>query len=77
MAWKLHCFENVTSYIVSGILRLLEVPTSRGSSRPLLIPLTYHQVSRSVMSYSFATPWTVVCQDPLSMEFSRQEYWSG
>ena len=25
----------------------------------------------------FATPWTVVCQAPLSMEFSRQEYWSG
>ena len=24
-----------------------------------------------------ATPWTVVCQDPLSVEFSRQEYWSG
>ena len=21
--------------------------------------------------------WTVACQDPLSMEFSRQEYWSG
>ena len=21
--------------------------------------------------------WTVVCQDPLSMGFSRQEYWSG
>ena len=25
----------------------------------------------------FATPWTVTCQAPLSMEFSRQEYWSG
>ena len=24
----------------------------------------------------FATPWTVVCQAPLSMESSRQEYWS-
>ena len=22
-------------------------------------------------------PWTVACQTPLSMEFSRQEYWSG
>ena len=26
---------------------------------------------------SFATPQTVPCQAPLSMEFSRQEYWSG
>ena len=25
----------------------------------------------------FATPWTVACQAPLSMELSRQEYWSG
>ena len=25
----------------------------------------------------FATPWTVDLQAPLSMGFSRQEYWSG
>ena len=25
----------------------------------------------------FVTLWTVVCQAPLSMEFSRQAYWSG
>ena len=25
----------------------------------------------------FATPWTVARQAPLSMRFSRQEYWSG
>ena len=30
----------------------------------------------SVMSDSLWTPWTVACQVPLSMEFSRQEYWS-
>ena len=24
----------------------------------------------------FLIPWTVACQAPLSMEFSRQEYWS-
>ena len=29
------------------------------------------------MSDSFATPWTVACQIPLSMGFPRQEYWSG
>ena len=26
---------------------------------------------------TLATPWTVACQVPLSMGFSRQEYWSG
>ena len=25
----------------------------------------------------FATQWTVACQAPPSMGFSRQEYWSG
>ena len=25
----------------------------------------------------FVTPWTVAQQAPLSMEFPRQEYWSG
>ena len=25
----------------------------------------------------FATPWTVAYQAPQSVEFSRQEYWSG
>ena len=29
------------------------------------------------MDDSFATPWTVACQAPLSMGFPRQEYWSG
>ena len=27
--------------------------------------------------WCFATPWTVAHQAPLSMGFSRQEYWSG
>ena len=25
----------------------------------------------------FVTPWTIACQAPLSMGFSRQGYWSG
>ena len=33
-------------------------------------------VSHSVVSNS-ATPWAIALQAPLSMEFSRQEYWSG
>ena len=33
-------------------------------------------ISCSVVSDS-AIPWTVALQAPLSMGFSRQEYWSG
>ena len=34
-------------------------------------------VSQSVVLDSFATPWTVARQAPLSMGFSGQDYWSG
>ena len=33
-------------------------------------------LSHSDMSDS-AIPWTVACQAPLSIEFSKQEYWNG
>ena len=36
-----------------------------------------YKVSHSVVSNSFETPWTITHQVPLSMGFSRQEYWSG
>ena len=41
----------------------------------LFIPLLFF--SCSVVSNSSATPWTVARQAPLSVKFSRQEYWSG
>ena len=40
-----------------------------GSLRKLASVLGHVQLLR--------TPWTVACQSPLSMEFSRREYWSG
>ena len=33
--------------------------------------------AKSLVSDSFVTLWTVALQAPLSMGFSRQEYWSG
>ena len=38
---------------------------------------SYENASCSVVSNSFSTPWTIASQAPLSMKFSRQEYWSG
>ena len=44
-------------------------------------PLSNELVSKWVKLLSrvrlFVTPWTVAHQAPPSMEFSRQEYWSG
>ena len=34
-------------------------------------------LSRFSRVWLFVSPWTVTLQGPLSMEFSRQEYWSG
>ena len=42
-------------------------------SRPLGANLL---ISCSVVSDSFATPWTVALQAPLSMGYPRQEYWT-
>ena len=39
-------------------------------------PILYCCYLISVMSDSFAIPWTVAHQAPLSMAFPRQEYWS-
>ena len=45
-----------------------------GFKIPLLLLLLLSRVSRVRL---LATPWTAVYQAPLSMGFSRQEYWSG
>ena len=42
----------------------------------LVVCMRACMLSHSVMSNS-ATPWAVACQTPLSMGFSRQEYWTG
>ena len=46
----------------------------------VVLCLFYKDVCMSaklLVSDSFVTPWTVALQAPLSMGFSRQEYWSG
>ena len=66
----------------SGNLRLTGIPGGQ-LSRELQLPTLPISggmgavLSHSVMSNSFATPWTEVRQAPLSMGFSRQEYRSG
>ena len=42
-------------------------------------PLSSTSVCSQLLScvWLFVTPGTITCQAPLSVEFSRQEYWSG
>ena len=46
-----------------------------------LAPLCSWEIEICVSRFSriqlFATPWTAALQAPLSLKFSRQEYWSG
>ena len=48
--------------------------TTLGPATPHLGTYVCQSLSRVQL---FATPWTVALQAPLSIEFSRQEYWSG
>ena len=48
------------------------LPACHLSSRPWCWVLSYFSCV-----CLFVTPWTVASQAPLSMGFSRQEYWSG
>ena len=63
------------------ILEWIEMPSSKESSKPGIKPVSpcvsfmHAQLFNCVRL--FAIPWTLVCQVPLSMGFSRQEYESG
>ena len=64
---------------IPGLFTCLKVFSRHGflKQNAFVLPnIPYVCVSRSVMSNS-VTPWTIGCQALLSMEFSRQEYWSG
>ena len=44
---------------------------------PMYLPWSDGKVKSLSRVQLFATPWTAAYQAPLSMGFSRQEYWSG
>ena len=55
-----------------------ELSTTTSAARLQVSLLFFHSEDR-VLSHVqfFLTPWTVAHQAPPSMEFSREEYWSG
>ena len=62
-------FSHLVNFIPSGsVCQVLSVLVTISVCVPVLC---------SVMSQFFVTSWTVACQAPLSVEFSRQQYWSG
>ena len=61
----------VGSYVGFSLLLLVSLAILTGIIKTCVHPqlLNYVQL--------FATLWTVICHTPLSIGFSRQEYWSG
>ena len=50
-------------------------PKERQWQRMFKVKESESEVAQSCLT--LCDPWTVARQSPLSMEFSRQEYWSG
>ena len=65
--WKAHLFLHH---------KISDIQTRRCCSSVILLSYVLHSQSLSHV-WLFVTPYTVTCQAPLCMEFSRQEYWSG
>ena len=64
------------NYPIRGAKRMQR---NKGNLQELWMPLGETRYPRCLLSpvWLFATPWTVAGQAPLSMGFSRPEYWNG
>ena len=69
--WILFLWE--TSVLVVCVFCCVYLLTFFPSFSLILLLLLFF--SYQVMSNSYAKPWTVACQAPLSMGFPRQKYW--
>ena len=68
--------EELRSHIPCGAARKMNKRNPEKDRPGHTVVLRSESVSHSVVSPS-ATPWTAARQAPLSIEFSRQEYWTG
>ena len=82
-SWKIdgETVETVSDFIFGGSKITVDGDCSHEIKRLLLLGrkvmtnLGGGLVTQSCLT--LVTPWTIACQAPLSMGFSRQEYWSG
>ena len=75
-----HFHVNVNCQVVKSFLALsLRVPLCKACDKYNFTWVYMYVCVCVLVSHVqlFATPWTPACQTPLSMGFSRQEYWSG
>ena len=74
-------YSRASSCFISLSFYLSKFSVTEAASCPLisiLLPFIECVCAQLLSSIQlFAAPWTIACQAPLCMEFSRQEYWSG
>ena len=63
---------NITQVNMRGVSQNTEIP-SQGPLHMCVCVCVYVLVTQ--LCLTLCDPWTVACQAPLSMEFSRQEYY--
>ena len=73
------CKNTLFHYGLSQEIGFSSLCYTVGPCLTILNVIVCFYLSACVLSHVplFATPWAVTCQDPLSMGFSRQEYWRG
>ena len=80
--WFPSGLTSLISLLSKGLSRVFSNTTPKASilrhSAFFMVQLSHLYIVKALSCvHLFATPWTVDCQAPLSMGFSRQEYWSG
>ena len=64
--------------VLSYLIQDIGIPFHKTHHQPsLIVAVPLWMLSRFSCILLFVTQWAVVHQAPLSMEFPRQEYWSG
>ena len=80
-AWELHkiCLWKHHKTNTVLIIPLINITNKKTSSSLTTLPFKsrVYEVNSLSCVRLIVTPWTVAHHAPLSMEFSRQEYWSG
>ena len=72
------CLLGTGFFLLSSDFSEESFPISKSTLNPFNVfcPSYLFLLSLSCARF-FAPPWTIACQDPLSMGFPRQEYWFG
>ena len=75
----INCMSLIYLSILLSVLYCLNYWCVVSLKSVLVLWFSYSFVKVKSLSHVqlFATPWTVACQAPSSVGFSRQEYWSG